>query len=246
MGRFVQSHLSPGMGSYRDCLADPCSAPSTRADEPQRRLRPRLREPSATGAGAGVEPRPRPAPACRRPTPRPRRRARRGVRPAWATGALRPRRHAGGSPFGQLPTYRMPIITIQKAGTTSSVAPPIGRKMSTPVKQPRMRHPAREQADAQRAQRHPDHRRHQREPRQQVHVLGDYVGGALRERLFDGAAGEVVANREAVRLDRADRLVADGRGPPARSRRPGPAGAPPTSCSGAGSGWRRRAAAAPA
>ncbi len=36
-------------------------------------------------------------------------------------GRASPAAHAGGSPFGHLPTYRIPIITSQKAGTTSSV-----------------------------------------------------------------------------------------------------------------------------
>ena len=92
--------------------------------------------PAGAGAGAGSTPEPPFAPAVAAagwPAAPP-------ARPAAAReghGRASPAAHAGGSPLGHLPAYRIPIITIQKAGTTCSSAPPIGSTINSPVNIPR-------------------------------------------------------------------------------------------------------------
>src|SRR5207237_233993 len=70
-------------------------------------------------------------------------------------------------------------------------------------------HPARDQAHADGIEHHRDHARCQREASEQSEVLADDVAGALRERIFDGLAGVILADREIVRVDRADDLVSE-------------------------------------
>ena len=65
----------------------------------------------------------------------------------------------------------MPIATIQKAGIDLELAPPIGRKISTPVKIPSTPIQRGEQADAHRVDHRHDHPRREREPREQVEVV---------------------------------------------------------------------------
>ena len=74
----------------------------------------------------------------------------------------------------------MPIITSQNAGTTCSSAPPIGRKISSPVNMPSMPIQRGSRPTRMAFSDVADHARRQREPREQVDVVDDDVRRALR------------------------------------------------------------------
>ena len=111
--------------------------------------------------------------------------------------------------MGQRPMSRMPIITIQKDGDDLQLGAADRQEDEQPGEHPEDAHPSRQQPDALGGEHHADHARGEREPGEQVDVLDDHVRSALRERVIDGVAREVVADGEVVGLDGAHHLVPD-------------------------------------
>ena len=87
--------------------------------------------------------------------------------------ALRPPSTPAARRWAICRTNRMPIITIQKAGTICSSAPPIGRKIRIAVNMPRK--PIQRGSSPTRigVDHHRDHPRRERQPREQVEVVDE-------------------------------------------------------------------------
>ena len=163
--------------------------------------------------------------ACARSRPAGLRRRRRDVAaPAVASAGLarrlrgvahlrarRPRTRLAGLPRRRVAVRaicrrsRMPIATSQKAGIDlAASAPPIGRKIRMPVKMPRRPSSACSRPTRIALTIVDDHRRRRARARRAGRGTAMIdVGGALRQRVVDRVVGEVVADREVVRLDRA-------------------------------------------